>query len=268
MPLFLLILCFAICGCTPLVSSSNQAMNSIGSVSQTNVCPKQPTGSLSQSDVKAIALTSTEINETGQIRVGQNFGYVFDAKAKQKIGFNTKENLCLYVYTPSNQLLNGSELPENGKYTVQVAVPSGTTTFNLAMKFVSNDVAQNTVSKNTKPLVNPQPTPQIIQSQVAQPVTSQNIRVGFSDGSTGTSINGNVTTSQINRYLLDCGSGQSMSIRVFDGNINLSIIDPNGRNIGIVKNNFWQGKLPMNGDYTLEVSSKSGSNYKLNIEVI
>jgi len=244
-------------------------MNSINSVSQTNVCPKQPIGILNQTNVKAIALTSTEINQTGQIQVGQSLGYVFDAKANQKLNFNTKENLCLYVYTPSNQLLNGSELPETGRYTIQVAVPSGMTTFNLAMKLISNDVvAKNTVPKDTKLLANPQPTPQTIQPQVAQPVTFQNIRVSFSDGSTGTSINGNITALQINRYLLNCGGGQSMSIRVLNGNINLNIIDPNGRNIGTIKNSFWRGQLPINGDYILEISSRNSSNYKLNIEVI
>ncbi len=266
----LLILCFAICGCTPLATTQNQALNSVVNIADANTCPKQPTGTLSPSDVKAIALTATGINETGQIRAGQNFGYVFDAKAKQKLTFNTKENLCLYVYTPTSQLLNGSELPENGKYTIQVGIPSGSTSFNLAMKLNSEEVAINTPPPKEKVLPSPiqQPKPSTIPSQVPQPITSQDIRVSFNAGAVGSSIQGSITSSQLNRYLLDCGAGQSLSIRVIEGNININAIAPDGRSIGIVKNSFWRGKLPMNGDYALEVSSSNGSSYRFDIEVL
>jgi hypothetical protein len=59
-----------------------------------------------------------------------------------------------------------------------------------------------------------------------------------------------------------------LSVRVIEGSINLNIIDPDGRNIGTVKSSFWQGKLPMNGDYALEVSSSNGSSYRFDIEVL
>ena len=58
------------------------------------------------------------------------------------------------------------------------------------------------------------------------------------------------------------------SIRVIEGSINFNIIDPDGRNIGTVKNGFWRGKLPMNGDYALEVSSSNVSSYRFDIEVL
>ncbi len=262
------ILCFAMYGCSHLATTQNQALNSVGSIADANICPKQPNGTLNQSDVKAISLTTTEINETGQIRAGQNLGYVFDAKAKQKLTFNTKENLCLYVYTPTSQLLNGSELPENGKYTLQVGIPSGSTTFNLTMKLGSDDVAINTPPKEKVLAPTQQPKPPTTPPQVPQTITSQNIRVSFNAGAVGSSIQGNISPSQVNRYLLDCGGGQSLSVRVIEGSINLNIIDPDGRNIGTVKNSFWQGKLPMNGDYALEVSSSNGSSYKFDIEVL
>jgi len=61
-----------------------------------------------------------------------------------------------------------------------------------------------------------------------------------------------------------------MSILVRYGNINLNIIDLNGRNTGTIKNSFWTGQLPINGFYILGISSENSasSNYKLNIEVI
>jgi hypothetical protein len=264
----LLILCFTIYGCSPLAATQNQALNSVGSIADANTCPKQPSGTLNQSDVKEIALTTTEINETGQIRAGQSFGYVFEAKAKQKLTFSTKENLCLYVYTPSNQLLNGSELPENGKYTIQVAIPSGSTTFNLAMKLGSDEVTVNTPPKEKVLPPSQQSKPPTTPPQVSQPITSQNIRVSFNAGTVGSSIQGSVTPSQVNRYLVNCGGGQSLSIRVIEGSVNFNIIDPDGRNIGTVKNGFWRGKLPMNGDYALEVSSSNVSSYRFDIEVL
>lgn len=153
----ILAFCLALCGCNSLGSAPNQKSNLASSSSTTNVCPKQPSGILNQSDVKAIALSSTEINETGIIWAGQNLGYVFDAKVKQKVSFNTKENLCLYIFSPSNQLLNGTDLSEDGKYTVQVTVPSGTTTFNLAIKLIS-PISSNIVQSPQTAVIASPPT--------------------------------------------------------------------------------------------------------------
>jgi hypothetical protein len=256
---------FTASGCNSFAGTSNQTQNAINNNSATNICPKQPVGVLDKSNVKSIRLAANEVNESGQIHFGQSLGFEFEAKAKQKLELSTQENLCLYIYTPSNQMLSDNILPENGKYIVQVAIPSGMATFSLAMKLASTDISVNSPPKEIISPVGQHPTTQI---QVPPSTSFENFRVSFDTGSVGTSIRGNISPSHTNRYLLDCGSGQSMSIRVGEGNINLNVIDPEGRNIGRINNGFWRGKLPMSGDYALEISASNGSSYKINIEVI
>jgi hypothetical protein len=252
---------FAVSGCNPSILTSNSTQNTINNNSE-NYCPKKPPGSLARSNVKSISLAANEVNESGQIRFGQNLGYEFEAKAKQKLDLRTKENLCLYLYTPSNRILNDNILPENGKYIVQVAVPSGITTFSLAMKLSSDHIALNPLTK--EPIVQQQSP----QTSVPAPVSFTDFRVSFDSGSVGTSINGNINPSHVNRYLLDCAGGQLMSVRVIEGNINLYITDPKGRNIGRTSKGVWSGRLLMTGDYALEVSAPNRNAYKISVEVI
>ena len=99
-----------------------------------NTCPNQPTGTLDQTNVKSISLSGQESIQSGQINSNQNQGYIFTAKTGQKLAWQTKENLCVWIFTPSNKLLKSNDLPEDGKYTIQLSFLNGATSFNLAMK--------------------------------------------------------------------------------------------------------------------------------------
>jgi hypothetical protein len=59
-----------------------------------------------------------------------------------------------------------------------------------------------------------------------------------------------------------------MSVDVKEGTVDINILDPNGKNIGTIKNSkTWQGELPISGDYSIEVSGSKEANFKLNIDV-
>lgn len=107
-----------------------------------NTCP-DVAGTLEAKDVKTISISTQSVKETGTLRAGQNIGYSFDAKTGDKLTWRTAENLCVWVFTPSNKPLKSGDLPDSGKYTIQVSVPSGTTTFTLDMG-LGNTVAANT----------------------------------------------------------------------------------------------------------------------------
>jgi serine/threonine protein kinase len=95
-------------------------------------------------------------------------------------------------------------------------------------------------------------------------------RVSFDKGSTQKTISSSVVTNQTKRYLLNCGSGQRMTLQISQGNINMAIIAPNGQKIGNAVNGApqWQGQLPTDGDYIIEVSAPNQSDYTINIEVL
>jgi ARC6-like, IMS domain len=96
-------------------------------------CPSQPTGSLDKNAAKSITLTSEKIKQSGQLTAGKDLAYVFEGKAEQIFAFQTEEGVCVWIYSPSNQLLADGKLPVKGKYIVQVGVPKGSASFNLEM---------------------------------------------------------------------------------------------------------------------------------------
>jgi ARC6-like, IMS domain/Type IV pilin-like G and H, putative len=93
-------------------------------------------------------------------------------------------------------------------------------------------------------------------------------RVNFVNGSTGSTVYGELLANQRKRYILWCGQGQLFSIRT-EGDLNVIIKAPNGQLLGNLdkQNADWQGTLPLNGDYLVEVSALIDSRYMLRFEV-
>ncbi|MEG5019692.1 hypothetical protein QUB20_27670, partial [Microcoleus sp. B4-C2] len=124
-------------------------------------------------------------------------------------------------------------------------------------------------STNSLPLITPQP-PVAVRSQTLSSTPSvSNERVSFNEGSTGATIRDSLTANQKKRYLLNCGSGQRMTVQIRQGSINVTIISPNNQTIGNAVNGVsqWQGQLPNSGDYIVEISAPHQSGYVINIEV-
>ncbi|TAE03826.1 MAG: hypothetical protein EAZ96_11390 [Oscillatoriales cyanobacterium] len=61
-----------------------------------------------------------------------------------------------------------------------------------------------------------------------------------------------------------------MTVQIRQGGINIAIIAPNDQTIGnvIKAGTQWQGQLPSEGDYIIEVSAPNQSDYTINIEVL
>ncbi|MEK0180709.1 helix-hairpin-helix domain-containing protein [Microcoleus anatoxicus] len=110
-----------------------------------------------------------------------------------------------------------------------------------------------------------------VRSQTTSSTPSDSTeRVSFNKGSTGATISNSVTTNQKKRYLLNCGRGERMTVQIRQGGINIAIIAPNDQTIGnvIKAGTQWQGQLPSEGDYIIEVSAPNQSDYTINIEVL
>lgn len=124
-----------ISGCTPSANTQNFTASS------SNKCPDKPDAVLDAKKVKTINLGSQKITESGMVSQDKSVGYVFEAQAGQKLVYNTTQDVCISVYTPDNQLLNSGVLPITGKYTLQIAIPKGSTTFDLAMNLETESIA-------------------------------------------------------------------------------------------------------------------------------
>jgi cytoskeletal protein RodZ len=162
-------------------------------------------------------------------------------------------------------------------YAILMGVMVGGAVLILGSQAAWNAVQQNMskatvenkpASSNSLPLSIPQP-PVRWQIPSSTPSVSTE-RVSFNEGSTAATIRDSVTANQRKRYLLNCGSGQRMTVQIRQGGINVTIISPNNQTIGNAVNGVsqWQGQLPNSGDYIVEISAPNQSGYVINIEVL
>jgi hypothetical protein len=106
-------------------------------------------------------------------------------------------------------------------------------------------------------------------SNVKQPASVQTERVSFPAGSTGTTVRGTLSSSQVQRYLLNCGSGQTMRITSSQGNVEFTVKTSDNIVLGRFNGgNQWKTTLPTDGDYQIDVSSSTDSPYELALEVL
>ncbi|UBF25720.1 serine/threonine protein kinase [Kovacikia minuta CCNUW1] len=103
----------------------------------------------------------------------------------------------------------------------------------------------------------------------SRPTEEETQRVTFAKGTTGTTVTGEIAPNQVRRYLLKSKQGQILSLKVLQGKVNLSAIAPNGLRIGGSATNSknWQGRVPMNGDYVIELTTQQAGDYVLSLEV-
>jgi serine/threonine protein kinase len=100
--------------------------------------------------------------------------------------------------------------------------------------------------------------------------SSETQRIKFSRGKAETTVTGNVQPSQVRRYLLKAKGNQIMGVKVLQGNhVTLTALAPNGQRIGSSsrKSRDWHGKLAVDGDYTIEVTSTKAGDYALSFEI-
>ena len=138
--------CLSIIGCqtieNPLTNVSSNAISSSG-------CAEKPMVSLSGKDVETVALNESTITKSGQVSASKNIGYTFTATTGQKLSYSTDADVCLWVFSPDNEILKGGELSKNGKYVIQVAAPQGAKTFDLKMSLGVLETAANTPTVST-----------------------------------------------------------------------------------------------------------------------
>jgi hypothetical protein len=112
----------------------------------------------------------------------------------------------------------------------------------------------------------PSPSPSASPSPVAQTAVTE--RVTFEPGAIGVTLRNTLPDNKSKRYLLECNSGQSMTLTVEEGTVSATIIAPNGEKLGKANSTSpWQGQLPTSGDYTIELSGDNKANYGVKIEV-
>ena len=103
----------------------------------------------------------------------------------------------------------------------------------------------------------------------SRPARTSTRRVKFARGTTGTTVTGEISADLLGRYLLNAKQGQIAIVKILQGTVNLSIISPTGERIGssTAVSRHWQGRLPVDGDYIVEVSSSQSGAFAISFEI-
>ena len=131
-------------GCQSLPKVSQQTLQA--STVPTG-CSEKATNVLTKPET--IELNSQSVTKSGQISAAKSIGYTFAAQAGQKLSYRTQDDICIWIYTPENQLLTSGEIPQSGKYILQVSAPRGSTTFNLEMSLGTLEASSSTFTTTT-----------------------------------------------------------------------------------------------------------------------
>lgn len=124
-------------GCQALPKVSEQTIQA------STGCPEKPKAALTKAE--DIQLNSQTVSKSGQASANNSVGYTFEAQAGQKLSYRTTDDICIWLYTPDNKLLSSGEIPQTGKYILQVSAPKGSTTFNLEMSLGTLQASQPSV---------------------------------------------------------------------------------------------------------------------------
>jgi ARC6-like, IMS domain len=115
-------------------------------------CGRQPpkSAALDGKNVEEIILDTDSVKKSGEVNLNKLVGYRFIGHKGQKLNYQVNDGVCVWLYTPDNDLLAGNELPKNGRYVIQISPLKQSTTFNLELTAtapLSQEYAVNLVNK-------------------------------------------------------------------------------------------------------------------------
>ncbi|NES97879.1 MAG: serine/threonine protein kinase [Desertifilum sp. SIO1I2] len=110
---------------------------------------------------------------------------------------------------------------------------------------------------------------EVAMTPVSRTLEAPTQRIKLARGTTGTTVTGNLSPNKMQRYLIQARGKQIMVVKVLQGEAQVSIISPTGDRIGGSSGESpdWQGQLPVDGDYAIEVSSEQISEFALALDI-
>jgi hypothetical protein len=145
-------------GCSWPNSSTLSKTAPTSSSTSKDVCDEKSQGVLTTKNVKPVSFVNETASTSGQLRSGEILGYSFQGEAGKTLSFKTKEDVCISVYSPTNEVIKDFKLPKTGQYTIQVATKQGNQTFNLELSLVDPSIKPKAPIEPAKPLITRSPT--------------------------------------------------------------------------------------------------------------
>jgi len=114
-----------------LSSCNSQLFSKIQVQTTMKECPQIPNETLIPENVKTISIDGQQVKESGIVQTGRAVGYSFIGKKNQQLSYLTTAGICMWIYSPNNEVINNTTLPQDGKYTAQITTLQGSKTFDI-----------------------------------------------------------------------------------------------------------------------------------------
>jgi len=114
-------------------------------------CPKQPQIPLRSQDVIPLEFDTQTIARSRTVKNSEMIGYQFTAETGQTLNYGTKNELCIWVYSPNQELVKQGELTESGDYIMQISTVNSSETFKLELTLTAPPKPRYVMSDFPKP---------------------------------------------------------------------------------------------------------------------
>ena len=115
-------------------------------------CPEKPQGTLEPKNVKSVLFVNETASTSDQLRSGESIGYRFQGEAGKTLRFQTKEDICIWVFSPTNKVITDFKLPETAQYIIEVAAKQGSQSFSLQMNLSDKSLSTKDGTETAKPI--------------------------------------------------------------------------------------------------------------------
>lgn len=208
-------------------------------------------------------LSQGQVSRSGTLKSNETLNFIIPARQDQRLSASLaqSEGVLLSVLAPNQEPVeegsnrvsgwNGT-LPYTGNYTIQLKTVKG----------LSKSDFRLNVTLAEPPTPSPSPSPTTTPTEP----TIDTSTVTIPPGQTGVQITGNVNPQVIRRYLVNARQGQVLNVGV--SGARLTVRYPDGRPVEDASNRpSWQGTLPRNGEYQIDVFADQDANFTLELNV-
>jgi hypothetical protein len=173
--------------------SCDQSRNVTDTAIANDSCSSSPQGELSDAMVEQITPGPAGEEFTVDINKGENLGFTFSGRQAQQVKLNHSDNLCVWLLTPNNQVIDGLSLPMDGNYIVQATAKNTSDTQQITISLEDTQASFNqqqalALIENwyaAKPTIFASPFDQDIVAQLATGELYNRVLVDENGGSAG-----------------------------------------------------------------------------------
>ena len=238
-----------------------------------------PTPSPNKYSQKLDISTGETISKEGTLKENATVDYIISAQQGQQLDVSlSDEGVLMTILSPDQTPVDNSAtrvrgwkgtLLYSGDYQIQLKPIKGLDNSEYQLNITLSEALAPSPTPTPIPTATsiPVPTPSASPNSVGSDVGGEVIK--FPAGQNTVRLPGLITSPQQSKlYLVNAQQGQIMRVNLRESNATLEIRDPNNQPLdnasGVVA---WNGQLPSDGQYQIEVSASDPTTFNLDVSL-